>query len=135
MKLSEIAEHLSGTLEGNGEIEITAVAGLKEAGAGDLSFLANPKYASHVAETGASAVIVPNDWDRAVKCSLIRVENSDHSFAQAAELFYEPVPASALGIHPTAFVAESARIGEGASIGAHCTVEGGVVIGANTVIF
>jgi UDP-3-O-[3-hydroxymyristoyl] glucosamine N-acyltransferase len=134
MKLSEIAEHLGGTLEGNGDDEITAVAGLKEARAGDLSFLANPKYASQVAETGASAVIVPNDWDRAVKCSLIRVENSDHAFAEAAELFYEPVPASVPGVHPTAFVAESARIGEGVSIGAQCTVEGGVVIGANTVI-
>ena len=134
MKLSEISEHLSGALEGDGEVEITAVAGLKEAEQGDLSFLANPKYASQVAETGASAVIVPNDWDRTVKCSLIRVENSDHAFAQAAELFYEQVPAPVPGIHPSACVDESARIGEGVSIGAQCTVEGGVVIGANTVI-
>ena len=134
MKLSEIAEHLSGSLEGNGDIEITAVAGLKEAGDGDLSFLANSKYASQVSETGAAAVIVPNDWDRAVKCALIRVENSDHSFAQAADLFYESVPPAVPGVHPTAFVAESARIGEGASIGPQCTVEDGAVIGANTVI-
>ena len=134
MKLSEIAERLGGVLEGDGDIEITAVAGLKEAGSGDLSFLANPKYAAQVAESGASAVIVPNDWDRAVKCALIRAENSDHAFAEAAELFYEPVPAASPGIHSSAVVDESARIGDGVSIGANCTVEAGVVIGANTVI-
>lgn len=134
MKLSEIADRLGGVLEGDGSIEIHAVAGLKEAGSGDISFLANPKYAGQVADTGASAVIVPADWDRSSQCALIRVENPDASFAVAAELFYEPVPAAAPGIHPTAVVAESARIGEGVSIGAHCTIDEGVVIGANTVI-
>jgi len=134
MKLAEIAERLGGTLEGDGSIEITAVAGLKEAGRGDLSFLANPKYAAQVATTGASAVIVPLDWERAANCALIRAENSDHAFAAAAELFYEPVPSARPGIHPTACVAESAQLGEGVSIGANCTVEEGVVIGAHTEI-
>lgn len=134
MKLSEIADRLGGALEGDGSIEITAVAGLKEAARGDLSFLANPKYAAQVATTDASAVIVPSDWDRSTKCALIRVENSDQSFALAAEWFYEPVPPAKPGIHPTACVADSARVGEGVSIGAHCTIEEGVVIGDNTEI-
>jgi len=134
MKLSEIAERLGGTLEGDGEIEITSVAGLKEAGLADISFLANPKYAVQVAATKASAVIVSKDWDRPVSCALIRVENSDQSFAEVAELFYEPVPALAPGIHPSAVVAESVTLGEGVSIGAHCTVEEDVSIGANTVV-
>lgn len=134
MKLSKIAERLGATIEGDGNLEITAVAGLKEAVAGDISFLANPKYASHVAETAASAVIVPLDWDRPVQCALIRAANSDQSFADVAELFYEPVPAPCPGVHPTAVVAESAQLGEGVSIGAHCTIEEGVVVGANTVI-
>ena len=134
MKLTEIAEHFGGTLEGNGNIEIRAVAGLKEAGEGDISFLANPKYAAQVAETAASAVIVPTDWDRPVKCAIIRVANSDQTFAEVAELFYEPVPAPKPGVHPSAVVAESAQLGDGVSIGAHCTIDEGVVIGANTVI-
>ena len=134
MKLTEIAEHFGGTLEGNGNIEIMAVAGLKEAGEGDISFLANPKYAAQVAETAASAVIVPTDWDRPVKCAIIRVANSDQTFAEVAELFYEPVPAPKPGVHPSAVVAESAQLGDGVSIGAHCTIDEGVVIGANTVI-
>ena len=134
MKLSEIAERLGGTLDGDGTIEICAVAGLKEARAGEISFLANPKYASMVAATHASAVIVPNDWDRPVPCALIRVENSDQSFAGAAELFYESVPVPAPGIHPSAVVADSAQLGEGVSIGANCTIAEGVVIGANTTV-
>ncbi|MDF7801437.1 UDP-3-O-(3-hydroxymyristoyl)glucosamine N-acyltransferase [Pontiellaceae bacterium B1224] len=134
MKLSEIAEQVGGILEGRGDIEINAVAGLKEASSGDISFLANPKYAAQVAETAASAVIVPNDWDRSVKCAVIRSENSDQAFAKIAELFYEPVPAAAPGIHASASVAESAQLGEGVSIGANVVIEAGAVIGANTVI-
>jgi UDP-3-O-[3-hydroxymyristoyl] glucosamine N-acyltransferase len=134
MKLSKIAEQLGAMLEGDGETEISGVAGLKEAAKGDLSFVANPKYAAQVAATRASAVIVPADWDRDAPCSLLKVENSDQAFADAAELFYEPVPAPAPGIHPTAVVADSAQLGENVSIGAHSVIEGGVVIGANTVI-
>ena len=134
MKLSDIVEKLGGTLEGDGDIEITAVAGLGEAGEGDLSFLANPKYSAQVSTTNAVAVIVPIDWDRKEKCALIRFENSDQAFAQAAELFYETPPKPATGVHPAAVVAESVQLGEGVSIGANCTVEEGVVIGANTVV-
>ncbi|VGO15372.1 UDP-3-O-acylglucosamine N-acyltransferase [Pontiella desulfatans] len=134
MKLAEIAERLGGVLEGDGDVEIVAVAGLREARIGDISFLANPKYAAHVAETEASAVIVPSDWDRPTKCAIVRSENSDRAFALAAELFYEAVPAPQPGVHPTAVVHESVRLGEGVSIGANCTIEAGVEIGANTIV-
>jgi UDP-3-O-[3-hydroxymyristoyl] glucosamine N-acyltransferase len=134
MKLSDIVEKLGGNLEGDGNVEITAVAGLAEAGQGDVSFLANPKYAAQVATTKASAVIVPNDWDRPATCALVRVDNADHVFAQAAELFFEAPPRPPAGVHPSAVVAESALLGKGVSIGANSTVEDGVVIGANTVI-
>ncbi|MDF7808852.1 UDP-3-O-(3-hydroxymyristoyl)glucosamine N-acyltransferase [Pontiellaceae bacterium B12219] len=134
MKLSELVGHIGGELEGRGDLEISGVAGLKEAGPGEISFLANPKYAAQVAKTGASAVIVPADWDRPVKCALIRSDNSDQAFAAAAELFYEPVPKPAAGIHPSAFVAESAKLGEGVFIGPNVVIEEGVTVGSNTTI-
>ncbi|VGO20230.1 UDP-3-O-(3-hydroxymyristoyl)glucosamine N-acyltransferase [Pontiella sulfatireligans] len=134
MKLSEIVEKLGGALEGSADIEISAVAGLGEAGAGDISFLANPKYAAQVSSTKASAVIVPGDWGREASCALVRVENSDQAFAEVAEWFYEEPPRPKAGVHPSAVVAESAQLGEGVSIGANSTIEEGVVIGANTVI-
>lgn len=134
MTLFEIATRLGGTLEGDGEIDITAVAGLKEAGPADISFLANSKYAHKVATTAASAVIVPLDWDQPVSCALVRVENSDQAFSEMAEFFYEPVPAPVQGVHPSAVVDESVQLAEGVSIGAHCVIEAGVIIGENTVI-
>ena len=134
MKLSVMVEKLGGALEGDGNVEITAVAGLGEAGEGDVSFLANPKYAAQVATTKASAVIVPTDWDRPAKCALVRVDNADHVFALVADLFYEAPPQPPAGVHPSAVVAESAQLGDGVSVGANSTVADDVVIGANTVV-
>ena len=57
MKLSELVEKLDGVLIGDGQLEISGIAGLAEAGAGDLSFLANPKYASMLATSAASAAV------------------------------------------------------------------------------
>ena len=134
MKLIDIVNQVGGTLDGDGDLEITAVAGLEEAGSGDISFLSNPKYAGQVARTEASAVIVPNDWDRPGKCALIRVENSDQVFAQIAELFYEEPPKPLQGVHPSAVVAKSVQLGKGVSVGANATLEEGVIVGENTVI-
>ncbi|MCF7848044.1 MAG: UDP-3-O-(3-hydroxymyristoyl)glucosamine N-acyltransferase [Kiritimatiellales bacterium] len=134
MKLFEIAEKLGGILDGNGEIEIGSVAGLREAGRGDISFMANPKYAALVAGTKASAVIVPQDWDREAPCALIRSENPDGAFAVIAEMFYVPVPKPEPGIHPSAVVADTAVLGEGVSVGANCVIDEGVEIGANSVV-
>lgn len=134
MKLYELAERIGGELEGDGSITIQAVAGLRDATSGDISFLGNPKYAALVVDTQAAAVIVPKDFDREVSCALIRVENPDREFAVVAELFYEAPPAPETGVHPTAVVHATATLGAGVSIGAHCVVEAGVSIGANTVL-
>src|SRR5262249_59448786 len=58
MKLRELAERLGCGLEGDGEIEIRGVAGMEHAGAGHVTFLANPKYAPKVRHTKASAILV-----------------------------------------------------------------------------
>ena len=61
MTLRELAERLGCRLEGDGAIEITGVAGLEDAGPGDVSFFANPRYAAALTTTRASAVIVAED--------------------------------------------------------------------------
>ena len=116
MKLGKIASTLGARLEGDAEIEITGVAGIEEAGPGHLTFVSNPKYAALAKTTQASAVIVAEDFP-ALHTATLRTGNPYLAFARAIELFYQP-PHYAPGVHPTAVVHASARIGKNASIGA-----------------
>ena len=132
MKLAEIAQRLSCKLEGDGSIEITGVAGIREAQAGQLTFLANPRYRADVKTTRASAILVaPNAGSMPV--AALRSENPYLDFARAIELFYQ-APRYAPGIHPTAVVAATARLGEGAHVGPFCFVDEEVQIGRGAIL-
>src|SRR5258707_10747073 len=129
MRLREIAGALGCRLAGDGETEITGVAGMEHACAGHLTFLANPKYAPKVKHTKASAILVAEalqDMDIACLVS----ENPYLDFARALALFYQP-PRPARGVHPMASVAPSATLGEDCSIGPFAVVGEGVRIGRN----
>lgn len=135
MKLAELAEKVAGILEGDGNLEITGIAGLAEAGAGDLSFLANPKYAALLTDSRASAVIVGENWEGENACAVVRVKSPDKAMALAATLLGPPCdPVVEPGIHRSAVVAESARVDPTVRIGPLCVVEPGAVIGARTVL-
>ncbi len=110
MKLSEIASALGATLENaDPDTEITGVAGIEEAAAGHITFVANPKYAAAAKSTAASAVIVDERFP-AIATGMLRSKNAYLAFARAIELFYQP-PRYAPGIHPTAVIAADAKIG------------------------
>ena len=132
MKLSEIAATLGAQLEGDGAVGITGVAGIEEAGPGQLTFVANPKYAADAKTTKASAVIVAEDFP-ALATATLRSKNPYLDFARALELFYQP-PQYAPGVHPTAVVHPSAKIGRGASIGPYVVVDQDVEIGDGCVL-
>src|SRR5215472_5450888 len=98
MKLLEIAARLGAELAGDGEMEITGVAGMEHAVPGQLTFLANPKYAHKVRHTRASAILAAPDAGPMPIAALISA-NPYLDFARALELFYQP-PRPAPGIHP-----------------------------------
>ncbi len=99
MKLGEIATALNATLDnGDPATEITGVAGIEEAAAGQITFVANPKYAAAAKSTTAAAIIVADDFP-AVATPLLRSKNPYLSFARAIDLFYR-APQYAPGIHP-----------------------------------
>jgi UDP-3-O-[3-hydroxymyristoyl] glucosamine N-acyltransferase len=132
MKLKEIAERLGCHLEGDGNVEITGVAGIESAGPGRLTFLSNPKYRRAVATTHAAAIIAaPSAGPMPIP--VLRSANPYLDFARAVELFHKPLRYTP-GIHPTAVVAPTARLGAGCHIGPFCFVEDGVIIGANAVL-
>jgi len=134
MKLSQIAADVGGSLEGDGNIEIQGLAGLAEAAAGDISFLANPRYAAAVAATAASAVLVNAEWTGECPCALIRVKSADRAFARAAELLSPPPVAFAPGVHASAVIAGDVTLGANVYVGPHCVIEPRAIIGEGCVL-
>ncbi|OFW13387.1 MAG: UDP-3-O-(3-hydroxymyristoyl)glucosamine N-acyltransferase [Acidobacteria bacterium RIFCSPLOWO2_02_FULL_59_13] len=132
MKLKEIAERLACELDGDGEIEITGANSLERAGASELTFLSNRRYTPLLKTTRAAAVLLPQDFGPAHLPSL-RCADPYLAFAKALEFFYQP-PRPPIGVHPTAVIAASARIGPNASIGPYVVIEDDVEIGANAVL-
>jgi UDP-3-O-[3-hydroxymyristoyl] glucosamine N-acyltransferase len=128
MKLHELTQRLGGQLENAaGDTEIVGVAGIEEASEGQVTFVANPKYAGAARSTRASAVIVGNDFP-ALELPMLRHRNPYLAFAQSIEFFYSK-PQPQPGIHNTAVIHPSAKIGKGASIGAYVVIEEDVEIG------
>ncbi|HEX7895483.1 MAG TPA: UDP-3-O-(3-hydroxymyristoyl)glucosamine N-acyltransferase [Terriglobales bacterium] len=133
MRLGEIAKRLGARLEnGSAEADINSVAGIERAGPGQITFVSNPKYATVARITKASAVIVAEDFP-ALPTAMLRSKNPYLDFARVLEMFYQP-PKYAPGVHPTAVVHDSAKIGAGAHVGPYVVVAEDVEIGANAVL-
>ncbi|HWZ11527.1 MAG TPA: UDP-3-O-(3-hydroxymyristoyl)glucosamine N-acyltransferase [Acidobacteriaceae bacterium] len=132
MRLGELAETLGVQLHGNPELEITGVAGLESASAGQVSFVANPKYAPLAKTTAATAIIVDEHFPE-ISTATLRTPNPYHAFARAISIFHPPAQ-YAPGIHPTAVIDPTATLGPGAHIGAYVVVSSGTRIGANAIL-
>jgi len=132
MTLRELAERLGAVLEGDGAVEVTRVAGIEQAGPGDVTFLANPKYAAALGATRASAVILAPGAP-AAPCAMLRIANPYLAFARAAQAFAPPrtVPP---GVHQSAVVAADAVLEAGVAIAPLVVVGRRAVIGARTVL-
>jgi UDP-3-O-[3-hydroxymyristoyl] glucosamine N-acyltransferase len=135
MTLAELAAHLgdlSPTLKGDPTAQITGVAAIDTAGPGDITFVSNPRYIALASTTQATAVLVEPSFPE-IPSATLRLANPYLAFARTIELFYQP-PAYAPGIHPTASIAPTARIGANAHIGPYAVISDHVTIGDNAVI-
>ena len=133
MKLSAIASALNARLEnGSPDTEIAGLNGIEQAAPGELSFVSNPKYSAAARSTKASAVIVSEDFPD-IPTAMLRAKDPYLAFAHALELFHEPVR-YAPGVHPTAIVHPTAKIGRDAHIGPYVVVDEHVEIGARAVL-
>ena len=132
MKLSEIARRLECRLEGDGDIDIRRVVGIEDAGAGDLTFFSNVRYAPQLRKTAASAVILAEDAE-AAPCAMLRVPQPYLAFARAVELF-APDERPAAGVDRLAQVASTAVIAPDASVGAFAVIGDGARIGSRTIV-
>jgi len=132
MKLGELAAQLGCQMEGPGELEITGVAGMDEANAGEITFLSNPKYLPKLHTTRAGAIIAGSDVDTQGR-PVLRSGDPYMAFARAIEVFYPP-QRPPVGIHPTAVVAPDAKLGNNPSIGPYVVIEAGAEIGDDCVL-
>ena len=132
LRLSELAQRLGLVLKG-ADCEFTGLHTLELAGENDVSFLANPRYASQLATTRACAVIVAEEFAQRVRTALISA-NPYLDFARAAALFVRK-PEPYAGISELAVIHPTAEIGEGCAIHPHAHVGARTRLGAGVVLF
>jgi UDP-3-O-[3-hydroxymyristoyl] glucosamine N-acyltransferase len=132
--LAELSELLGEPFEGNGSLVLTGVGEITAAKEGTLSFVANPKYVAKIAESQASALIVPLDLETDF-LPLIRSANPYLTFTKALSLFHQNSRKTSGGVHPASKVSASAQLGRDVTIMPHAIVEEGAVIGDNSILY
>ena len=131
--LETVAKAIDGTIVGDGSIEITGCAGIREACEGQLTFLANPRYEEYLEHTQASAVIVAENH-RNTRKTLVQNPNPYLAYLKAVRFFQGEAAPPVPGIHTSAVVAESAHVDPTAQLGPHVVVEEGASIGPRTAV-
>lgn len=133
---SEIAQLIQGKLEGDGAVVVKAAGKIESGQAGDVTFLANPKYENHLYETNASVVIVSQDLNisKPVKATVIRHAMPYYGFCMVLNQYFNPHK-HRVGIHPTAVVSATANIGNNVFIGPYVVVEDHAIIGDNSQLY
>jgi UDP-3-O-[3-hydroxymyristoyl] glucosamine N-acyltransferase len=131
--LTQLAERFGMDLCGDGGIVIEGVATLARAGAGQLAFLANPRYRGELARTAASAVVLRAEDAGNAPVACLVAANPQAAFARVAAL-YDPRTPPSPGIHPSTAIDPSARVHPGASIGAFVSIGARSVIAAGAIV-
>jgi UDP-3-O-[3-hydroxymyristoyl] glucosamine N-acyltransferase len=131
--LSDLSARFELELRGDGEHRIGGVGTLANAGSGDITFLANPGYRRQLGSTAAGAVILQEKDAADCPTNCLVAADPYLAYARIATLF-DPRPAVRPGIHPTAVIAQSVRLGRDVSIGAHAVIAEGCVIGDGCAI-
>ena len=131
--LGELAQKFDGYVIGDESCQITSLASLKTAKAGQIAFLANPKYRPQLDDTQASAVILAEASAKYCKTNALVLKNPYLGFALVAQLL-DTTPNPADSIAPSAVVASDVQLGTNVSIGANSVVESGVILGDDVCI-
>ena len=137
--LSDLSARFGLDLRGDGDVQIQGVGTLKNGESNHISFLANRAYRKELPETGAGAVILKEEDADACPTNCLVASDPYLAFARISALF-DPRPACKPGIHASAIVAESAKLGDGVSIGPNavvgenCKLGDGCIVGPGTVL-
>lgn len=132
----QIAGILEGEVVGNPNAEVSKLAKIEEGIEGSLTFLANPKYISHIYTTKATITIVNKSFipEQALTTTLIKVEDAYKSFSKLLE-YYNQVKLMKSGIEKPSFISDEVVYGEGLYLGSFCYIGKNVTIGKNVKIY
>jgi UDP-3-O-[3-hydroxymyristoyl] glucosamine N-acyltransferase len=133
LTVEELARLLGCRFEGDGRTVVSGVAGLENAGPGDLVFLASPKFRKLLeASPAAAAIVPPEEPFRGIP--VILSANPHLTFVRAVEVFFRPYRPEP-GIHPAAVVSPTAKLGRRVAVGALAVIGDEAEIGDGTVVF
>lgn len=134
---AQIAVLINGKIEGNPDTAINSFGKIEEADAGQLAFLANPKYEEYLYTTSASLVIINESQElkEPVKATLIRVPDAYSAFATLLSKYQEMMTRQLTGIQQPSYVGKTATLGQDVFVGAFAYIGEKVVIGDNVKIF
>src|SRR6185437_7390637 len=134
---AQIAMLTNGNTEGDALAAVSSFGRIEEAGAGQLAFLANPKYEEYLYTTGASVIIVNDTLElkQPVTATLIRVADAYTAFASLLTKYQEFEAQQLTGIQEPSYRASTAKIGNNVFIGAFAYIGEGVVLGDNAKIY
>lgn len=134
LTLQEIASASGGELRGDPQRQITGAASLDDATESDISFFGDARYGPQLRVTRAAAIFVPEDFSHTTSIDQIRVKNPTKAFQQVAQHFVPPPIRFEPGVHPSAVVHQSAKLGRDVSVQPCAVIEAGVEIGDKVVI-
>lgn len=131
-----IADHIGGVVEGDENAVVTGFAKIEQGFVGAISFLSNPKYTHCIYDTKASVVLINKNIEltQPVNATLIRVDNAYESIAMLLR-FYDAMKPKKEGVDSSAFISQSAKIGEGCYVGAFAYIGDNVVVGDGSKIY
>lgn len=134
MILKEVADYIGGELKGDESIEITGIAKIDEAKAGDITYVADAKYLKWISKTCASCIIAPKNTPLKTDKTLILVEDPTLAFIKLADIFSKK-SLPPIGISTLSDISEDAVVDKTASVGSFCVISRGCRIGKKTVLF
>lgn len=132
----EIAAFIGGRVEGDDSVRISSFAKIEEATPGSITFIANPKYAHHIYDTKASAVLVSDDFEfeGEVAPVLIRVPNPYVALAELMNAMQKSKE-QPRGIESPAFIDEGVEVADDCYVGAFAYIGRGAKLGKNVKIY
>ncbi|MFP6583696.1 MAG: UDP-3-O-(3-hydroxymyristoyl)glucosamine N-acyltransferase [Candidatus Hydrogenedentota bacterium] len=133
--VSEIAKQYNGTAIGDGEVTISSVNGIDDAGADEITFLGNAKYIPKMEGTCAAAVLVPRDYETLHDFPTIQVDSPYFVFAMLLGELEKETLIHPRGIHAASTRGENVTLGDNVALDAHVHLADNCRIGHNVVLY